>query len=252
VSGVLAGKAALVTGGAQGIGLGIARELAVAGARVALADRNLDAARASAVTLIDEGLDAVAVRIDVTDQASVDAGVAETIELLGAIDILANNAGIHVEALDRLSTIEDFQRVFDVNLYGIWRVSQAVASHFRTRGGGKIVNTASINGRRPWAQTPAYSASKAGVINLTQALAVTLGPDGITVNAVCPGSVVTPMADQFFADLDAFRERAMEKRAIKREVTPATIGQAVVFFASSAADVITGQSLNVDGGVEFD
>jgi NAD(P)-dependent dehydrogenase (short-subunit alcohol dehydrogenase family) len=250
VTGALAGRAALVTGAAQGIGFGIARELAGAGARVALADRNLDAARAAATELVADGLEAVAVWLDVTDQASVEAAVAESVELLGGLDVLVNNAGIHVEALERLSTIDDFTRVFDVNLYGIWRTCQAAATHFRSQGGGAIVNIASINGRRPWAETPAYSASKAAVINLTQALAVTLGPDGITVNAVCPGSVVTPMADQFFSDIEAFRADALSRRAIKRDVTPADIGRAVAFFAST--DVVTGQSLNVDGGVEFD
>jgi NAD(P)-dependent dehydrogenase (short-subunit alcohol dehydrogenase family) len=244
----LEGKVALVTGGARGIGRGIAGEIVAAGGRAIVADLDGPSAETAAREL---GGNALAVELDVTRQESVDAAVATSIALAGRVDALVNNAGIHREQLDRLSTIDDFERCFDVNLYGIWRMSQALVPHFRRNGGGKIVNIASVNGRRPWAATPAYSASKAAAISLTQSLALTLGEHGITVNAVCPGSVVTGMADQFFPDPEAFLAEAIARRAIKRALTPEDIGRAVVFFASSGADLITGQSLNVNGGVEL-
>lgn len=247
--GVLAGKAAIVTGAAQGIGRGIASELARAGARVVIADRNLEVATKTTAEFTGDGFEVIALALDVTDDASVEECVRESIARFGRIDILVNNAGIHREKLDQTSTIQDFEQCFDVNTFGIWRMAQAIVPHFREHGSGKIVNIASVNGRVPWADTPAYSASKAAAINLTQSLAVQLGQYDINVNAVCPGSVVTPMADQFFPDLDAFLQRAIERRFLKHPLNPEHIGRAVVFFASPNADMITGQSLNVDGGL---
>src|SRR5262249_51530191 len=147
----------------------------------------------------------IAVVLDVTDESSVLNGVQRAIEQFSCINILVNNAGIHCEAAGRPSTAEHFNRCLGVNLIGAWRTSQALLPHFRARGGGKIVNIASIDGRRPWAIAPAYSASKAALISLTQALAVMFGDDNINVNAVCPGGIMTKMADQFASNREAFQ-----------------------------------------------
>jgi NAD(P)-dependent dehydrogenase (short-subunit alcohol dehydrogenase family) len=159
-----------------------------------------------------------------------------------------NNAGIHCEKIGQLSTVEHFDKCLDVNLLGIWRMTQALVPHFKAHGGGKVVNIASVNGRKPWADTPAYSASKAAAINLTQSLAITLAPDNINVNAVCPGGVMTAMADAFISERPHIADDIIRARLLKRPLLAEDIGHAVVFFASAMARNITGQSLNVDGG----
>jgi 3-oxoacyl-[acyl-carrier protein] reductase len=244
----LAGLAALVTGGAQGIGNGIVRELVVAGARVVVADRDLPGAEAAAQEMRKAGSEVIALRVDVTDEASVSECVAAALKSFGRIDILVNNAGIHCEKIGEPSTVDQFNRCLDVNLLGVWRMTQALLPHFRQRGGGNIVNIASINGRKPWVDTPGYSASKAAVINLTQALAMKLGCENINVNAVCPGGVMTAMADAFTADRKVMEEEIIQSRLLKRPLLAQDIGHAVVFLASPQARSITGQSLNVDGG----
>jgi len=244
----LKNRTALVTGAAQGIGFGIALELARAGSRVVIADRNLQQAQTAAAELAGAGHEALAVALDVTDEESVRNGVAAAIERFSQIDILVNNAGIHCEKVDELSTAAHFDRCLDVNLVGVWRVTQALVPHFKAHQTGKIVNIASINGRTPWADTPAYSASKAAVLNLTRSLAIKLGADNINVNAVCPGGVMTPMADAFTQDRKAFEAGMIDSRLLKRPLLPQDIGHAVVFLASTYAHNITGQALNVDGG----
>jgi NAD(P)-dependent dehydrogenase (short-subunit alcohol dehydrogenase family) len=244
----LAGLAALVTGGAQGIGNGIVRELVVAGARVIIADRDLPGAEAAATAMRTAGGDVVALRVDVTDEAAVSECVEAALKSFGRIDILVNNAGIHCEKIGETSTVDQFTRCLDVNLLGVWRMTQALLPHFRQRGGGNIVNIASINGRKPWVDTPGYSASKAAVINLTQALAMKLGCENINVNAVCPGGVMTAMADAFTADRKVMEDEIIQSRLLKRPLLAQDIGHAVVFLASPQARSITGQSLNVDGG----
>jgi NAD(P)-dependent dehydrogenase (short-subunit alcohol dehydrogenase family) len=244
----LAGLAALVTGGAQGIGNGIVRELVAAGARVVIADRDLPGAEAAARQMRTAGGDVIALRVDVTDEAAVSACVEAALKDFGRIDILVNNAGIHCEKIGETSTVDQFTRCLDVNLLGVWRMTQALLPYFRQQGGGNIVNIASINGRKPWVDTPGYSASKAAVINLTQALAMKLGCDNINVNAVCPGGVMTAMADAFTADRKVMEDEIIQSRLLKRPLLAQDIGHAVVFLASPRARSITGQALNVDGG----
>lgn len=244
----LTNQTALVTGAAQGIGFGIAMALARAGSRVVIADLSFDKASAAAEQIEKAGHKALALAVDVTNEASVRACAHSSIEHFSRIDILVNNAGIHCEKIGQLSTVEHFEKCFDVNVQGIWRMTQAFAPHFKAHGGGKIVNIASINGRKPWADTPAYSASKAAAINLTQSLAITLAPDNINVNAVCPGGVMTAMADTFTPQRPDIGEDIIRARLLKRPLLPEDIGHAVVFFASPNAKNITGQSLNVDGG----
>lgn len=245
----LSGQTAFVTGGAQGIGFGIASELARAGSNVVIADLDEHKAQIAAENIRRLGPKAVAVAIDVTDDVAIERCVRATLDQFTRVDILVNNAGIHCEKLGHVSTVRQFNRCFDVNLFAVWRMTQALVPHFTARGSGRVINIASINGRKPWADTPAYSASKAALINLTQSLATTLGPDNINVNAVCPGGVMTAMADAFTDDRNAMLEKIVDERVLKRPLLPEDIGQAVVFFASAQSRNITGQALNVDGGV---
>jgi NAD(P)-dependent dehydrogenase (short-subunit alcohol dehydrogenase family) len=244
----LQGQNALVTGGAQGIGRGIALQLARAGCRVAIADRALPRAQATAREMQEAGHEVIALLLDVTDATSVGECVQAAIARFGRIDILVNNAGIHCEKIGEPSTVEQFSQCLDVNLLGVWRMTQALVPHFKTNGAGRIVNVASINGRKPWAETPGYSASKAAVINLTQSLAMQLGAANINVNAVCPGGIMTAMADTLANDRNALEREIIQSRILKRPLLPEDIGHAVVFFASAQARSITGQALNVDGG----
>jgi NAD(P)-dependent dehydrogenase (short-subunit alcohol dehydrogenase family) len=244
----LQGQNALVTGGAQGIGRAIALELARAGCHVVIADRDLPRAQAAAEEMQTAGHGVIALPVDVTDARSIHECVQAAIARLQRIDILVNNAGIHCEKIGEVSTVEQFSRCLDVNLLGVWRMTQALVPHFKAFGTGRIVNVASINGRKPWVDTPGYSASKAGVINLTQSLAMQLGASNINVNAVCPGGVMTAMADAFIHDHAALEQEIIQSRILKRPLLPEDIGYAVVFLASAQARSITGQALNVDGG----
>jgi NAD(P)-dependent dehydrogenase (short-subunit alcohol dehydrogenase family) len=242
-------SAAIVTGGAQGLGRGIALELARAGAAVLVADLHLEAAEIVADEVRAMGCKGAAVRLDVSDRASVEHCVAEAIQQFGRIDILVNNAGIFQNDLGLALRDADFNHCLDVNLTGMWRMTQALVPHLRAHGGGKIINVASVGGRLGIGFAPAYCASKAGVINLSQSLASLLGPDNINVNTVCPGVVSTAMQE----NIKALRARSGENApvrptALTGPVTPQDIGYAIVFFASDLARKITGQALNVDGG----
>ena len=262
--GSLDGKVAMVTGGGRGIGRGISLVLAGEGASVAIADIDLANAQTTAAELRSLGVRAAVVECDVTSEDSAAGAVARAIAELGGIDILVNNAGVvgqHVGGAQ--IELSDWDMCYEVNLRGTWIMSRAVVAHYRERGGGKIVNIASIAGRGGGAGMAHYNASKAAVINLTQSLAMDLGPANVNVNAVCPGLLWTDM----WRSLEAMMGRddspeVVERRQIfdryiatncplRREQTPEDIGHAVAFFSAEAARNITGQSLNVDGGIKM-
>ena len=257
------GKTALVTGGGRGIGRGIVLTLAREGADVVIADIDLPRAEATAVEVRALGRRATLLRIDVTDQASVDRGLAEAIAAHGRIDILVNNAGIGPDHMGAAADAHDWDLCYEVNLKGVWRMSTAIAAHFRDNGGGRIVTVASIAGRLGGTGLAPYSASKAGVINLTQSLALSLGRHNVNVNAVCPGLIWTDMwrktesLIQRDASPETIDRRAAFEAAVRsqcvlgREQTPQDIGWAVAFLASDEAGNITGQALNVDGGIRM-
>jgi meso-butanediol dehydrogenase/(S,S)-butanediol dehydrogenase/diacetyl reductase len=262
--GRLEGKIAIVTGGARGIGRGIALVLAREGADVAIADVDVENADRTASELQALGRRAVVVRTDVSDQTSSESCVAQAIHELGRLDILVNNAGVVGDhALSSAVTLDDWDACYQVNLKGTWIMSRAVVPHFKENGGGKIVNISSMAGRKGMVVLPQYSASKAGVISLTQSLANALGPSNINVNAICPGFLWTDMALSIQAmvsgnpDVETLQHRLAFDAYIRancplrREQWPEDIGQAVAFFASEDARNITGQSLNVDGGIEL-
>ncbi|WP_447921466.1 SDR family NAD(P)-dependent oxidoreductase [Achromobacter aegrifaciens] len=243
----LRNKRALVTGAFGGLGATFARALADAGAHVALAGRRLQAGEQLAGELAAPGRRACAIALDVTQPDSV-AELFDTASerLDGAIDILVNNAGITTARPALEHTEADWMDVIDVNLNGTWRVAQAAGRHMQAHGGGSIINIASILGLRVAQQVPAYAASKAALIQLTQALALEWARHGIRVNALAPGYIETDLNREFFAS-DA-------GQALIRRVPQRRLGQArelsapLLLLASDASSFMTGSVLVVDGG----
>jgi D-sorbitol dehydrogenase (acceptor) len=250
----LEGKVALVTGGARGIGRAISAAYVAEGARVAVADLLEAEARATAADL---GPAAMALAMDVTDRASIAAGVRQVEEAWGGIDILVNNAGIFNMAPIEEITPEDYRRQYDVNVGGTIFAIQAVVPGMRRRGtGGAIINFASQAGRRGEPNITIYCSTKAAVISVTQSLALELAKDRIRVNAIAPGVIDTPMwdiVDGLFARYEN-RPRGEKKRLVGQAVPlghmgrPEDIAGPCVFLASADAGYVTAQTLNVDGG----
>ncbi|WP_435138767.1 L-iditol 2-dehydrogenase [Pseudopelagicola sp. nBUS_19] len=250
----LAGKTALITGAARGIGLAFAKAYVAEGARVAIADIDIDRARAAAAEI---GESVIAVHVDVTDQASIDASVAASVEAFGQIDILINNAAIFTAAPIDEITREDYARVLDINVSGTLFTLQAVARHMIVHGiKGRIINMASQAGRRGEALVAVYCASKAAVISLTQSAGLNLIEHGINVNAIAPGVVDGEHwdgVDAFFAKYEG-KALGQKKREVGEAVPFGRMGAAddltgmAVFLASDDAAYIVGQTYNVDGG----
>ena len=250
----LAGKTALITGSARGIGLEFARAYIAEGARVAIADINIDRARAAAATLGDA---AIAVEMDVTKQDSINAAVAHTIETLDQIDILINNAAVFSAAPLTEINRTDFNDVFAINVSGVLFSMQAVAKHMIERGrGGKIINMASQAGRRGEPLVAVYCASKAAVISLTQSAGLNLIEHGINVNAIAPGVVDGEHwdgVDAFFAKYEN-KPLGQKRKEVGDAVPYGRMGVAgdltgmAVFLASTESDYIVAQTYNVDGG----
>jgi NAD(P)-dependent dehydrogenase (short-subunit alcohol dehydrogenase family) len=247
----LQNKVALVTGAARGIGRATAQALADNGARVVVADLDEAAARESAAML--QG--AQALRMDVSQEAEVAAAVARVVAELGRIDILVNNAGIntlsHRVTVDQFP-VEEWDRIMAVDLRGLFLVSRAVSAVMVAQGAGRIVNVASVLGLVPARLQCAYTAAKAGVINLTQAMAIELAPKGIAVNCVAPGSTLTAATEQLFYGEDAvMREKAqriLSHIPAGRPARAEEVAHAILFFAAPESGYITGQTLGVDGG----
>lgn len=241
----LTGKKALVTGGNRGIGYALTQGLAEAGASVAFASRNASANAEAQQRLADQGLATVALAGDIT--ASADTVVEHAVDALGGLDIVVNNAGIcyHRPALEVPDS--EWDDVFDLNVKALWQVSRAAARHFRTSGGGTIVNIGSISAlivNRPQWQ-PAYNASKAAVHQLTKSLAAEWAPYDIRVNALAPGYVKTEMAP---VDQPEFKARWIDDAPQQRFALPEELAPAVVFLASDASAFMTGSVLVMDGG----
>ena len=250
----LAGKSALITGAARGIGLAFAKAYVREGARVAIADIDFARAKSAAAEI---GASAVAVKMDVTDQASIDAGVASTIGALGQIDILINNAGIFSAAPIAEITRADYTRVFDINVSGPLFTTQAVARHMIERGiNGHVINMASQAGRRGESLVAVYCASKAALISLTQSMGLNLIQHGINVNAIAPGVVEGEHWDNVDAFFAKYENKApgQKKTEVGNAVPFGRMGTAqdltgmAVFLASNDANYVVAQTYNVDGG----
>ena len=261
-------RVALVTGGARGLGEGIALVLAERGTDVALCDIDLDGARETADAIQGNGRRSKAYRADVTSQKELRDVVDAVLSDFGCIDILVNAAGV-IGAPGFEDTTgsreEDWDLTFDVNVKGTALASDAVIPHMKKRRFGKIVNIASHGGRRGGGGGGAYGASKAAVIHLTQSYAMDMAPYNVNVNVVCPGTIWTPMWERIavratrnnpeqahLTPREIFDAAIQERCPLGREQTPEDIGKAVAFFASEYALNITGQSLNVNGGTRMD
>jgi 3-oxoacyl-[acyl-carrier protein] reductase len=242
----LDGKTALVTGAGSGIGKAIAETYAREGARVTIADINLDAAQEAARGI---GNNAIAVRCDVTRKAEIAAAVKETIAAFGALDILVNNAGAtHVNKPMMEISEDEYDRVFAVNVKGLFQFCQAVVPHFRERGGGVIVNIGSTAGLRPRPGLSAYNATKGAVHTLTKTLAVELAPDRIRVCAIAPVATDTPLLPSFLGTAPGQREKFIATVPLGRLAQPQDIANAALFLASADAEFVTGNIVEVDGG----
>jgi NAD(P)-dependent dehydrogenase (short-subunit alcohol dehydrogenase family) len=243
-----AGKVALVTGGGNGIGAATCRAFAAAGAEVAVIDRDATAAERVAAEIGAAGGKAHAHALDVADNAAFRRLAETAAAQAGGLDILVNCAGTTVRRTIEAMQPQDWERVIAVNLTGAFNGIQAVLPHLRRRGGGAIVNIASIAGRRiSFGGTANYTASKAGLLGLTRHAAYELAPDQIRVNAVCPGPTATAFGGALRSSEQ--KEAAGRKIPLGHMVEPADIADAVLFLAGPAARMITGVALDVDGGV---
>lgn len=239
----LAGRAAIVTGGAQGIGEACARRLRAEGAHVLIAD--VDDARGA--TLASE-IGARYAQCDVGDKAQVDAAVDSALATFGRLDILVNNAGIF-RAADFLDVSEaDFDAVIRVNVKGSFLMGQACARVMAAAGRGSIVNMSSVNGTLAIPNIASYNVSKGGINQLTRVMALALADQGVRVNAVAPGTIATELAAKAVLTSDDARKKIMSRTPLKRLGEPAEIADVVCWLASDASSYVTGEIVTVDGG----
>jgi NAD(P)-dependent dehydrogenase (short-subunit alcohol dehydrogenase family) len=250
--GKLDGKVALITGGNSGIGRATALLFADEGARVAITGRDEDRGAAVAQEIVERGTDGLFVRADVRLAVECERSIAETIERWGRIDVLFNNAGVYVEN-DILGCDEDeWDLQVDTSLKGTFLMSRAALPHMVAQRSGAIVNCASGWGLVGGIRGAAYCAAKGGMVVLTKAMALDHGPQGIRVNAVCPGDTETPMeyadAERKGVTWEEYTAWASEGRALGRMGRPDEVARAVLFLASDDASYVTGAALPVDGG----
>ena len=251
---LLAGKVAIVTGAAQGIGQACAVRLAREGAKVALCDVNLEAGDRATRAVQASGATAVHVPGDVAKTGDVEKVVAATVQAFGQIDVLVNNAGVVDDAPFLDLTIEEFDRVLGVNLRGAFLMGQAVARQMvkqrQAKVGaspGSIVNMSSINEKFALPDHVAYSISKGGISQLTKAMAIALAPQGIRVNAVGPGTIDTPLIKSVIKD-KAFRAKVLSRTPLGRFGRPEEVAAIVAWLASNEASYVTGTTIFADGG----
>ncbi|MFB9831322.1 SDR family NAD(P)-dependent oxidoreductase [Actinoallomurus acaciae] len=243
------GQVAFVTGASSGMGLATARAFAEAGAAVDLADINEDAVHAAAKQLADDGHQVLALVCNVTDEDQVAAAVDRTVEEFGRLDMAYNNAGIMPPPTDAADeSAEQFDRVQNINLRGIWVAMKHELRHMRAQGHGAIVNCSSLGGLVGNPGRAAYHATKHGVIGLTKSAALEYGARGVRINAVCPGTIATPMVDAMIDGGELDRAQAETGQAIDRLGTADEIAQAVLWLCSGGASYVTGIALPVDGG----
>jgi 3-oxoacyl-[acyl-carrier protein] reductase len=240
-------KTAIVTGGSRGIGKAISQTLAQRGAQVVIADRQQELAEATASEITSAtGQTVIALPVDVADPASVKTMIDQVLAKFPRLDILVNNAGVTRDTLLVRMEEADWDLVLNINLKGAFHCSKAAIRQMMKQRYGRIVNIASVSGIAGQAGQTNYSASKAGLIGFTKALAREVGPRGITVNAVAPGFIPTALTEGLPADL---KEASMKAIPLGRWGTPQEIAAAVAFLASDEAGYITGHVLSVDGGM---
>jgi 2-deoxy-D-gluconate 3-dehydrogenase len=245
----LTGKTALVTGGNGGIGLGIARGLAKAGARVAIIARNTAKSNAAAKTLAEEtGVAPLVLTADVSVPEQVAAVVDEAKKGLGRIDILFNNAGTSVRKLPHELTPDEWHKVMDVNLTSAFLMSKAVYPHMKQAGGGKIINIGSMTSYFGASYASVYATSKGGIVQLAKSMALAWAADNIQVNSILPGWYETELTDGARAHVPGLYERVLARIPAGRWAKPDDIAGTAVWLASSASNYVTGAAIPVDGG----
>lgn len=244
----LAGKVAIVTGGNGGIGLGIAKGLAGAGADIVVAARDRHKTNEALDMIRSLGVRAIGLSVEVTDENTVSDMVHITEEEFGSVDILVNNAGMSIRKSPQDYSLKEFEKVIDVNLNGTFLCSREVHATMKQRGGGKIINIGSMTSIFGSDWVAPYSASKGGVVQLTKSLAIAWAVDNIQVNAILPGWIHTdltaPIKNNFADRYETIRSRIPQGRWGQ----PEEIGGCAVFLASKASDYVTGVSIPVDGG----
>lgn len=241
-------KVAVVTGGNGGIGLGMARGLARAGARVVVAARNPEKSQAAIAELQAIGPAPIALAVDVTDEKSVSALVDETVTRCGRLDILVNNAGINVRKLPHELAIDEWRRIIDTNLTGVFLCARAAYVPMKRGGGGKIINIGSLYSTFGGSLAAAYGASKGGVVQLTKSLAAAWASDNIQVNAVLPGFIETDLTVEARRQIPGLYERTRARTPAARWGGIDDLAGIAVFLASAASDFVTGTVIPVDGG----
>lgn len=232
----------IVTGAGRGIGRGVAQMYAEQGARVVIADVNAEDASETARLLGEKGLECVVQPCDVRDPVQIVALMDKTVDRFGRIDILINNAGVSRWKSPYELTVDEWDDILNINLRGIFLCAREAAKRMRETGGGRIVNMASTRALQSEPNTEGYAASKGGILALTHALAISLGPDNIQVNAISPGWIET-------GDYGALRREDHEQHPSCRVGKPEDIGRACLFLTSPDNDFITGANLVVDGGM---
>jgi 2-dehydro-3-deoxy-D-gluconate 5-dehydrogenase len=245
----LTGRVALVTGGNGGIGLGMADGLISAGAAVMIAGRDQDKNQAAAAALRDHGGRVEAVTVDIADEASCRTMVAEAIMRFGRLDILVNNAGIGGGGRPEETPSAQWNSILTTNLTGAFIAAQAAYLHMKHQGRGKIINIGSLYAIFGGPLAAAYSASKAGIVQITKSLAMAWAPDNIQVNAVLPGWIDTDMTRRGRERGAVIHEDVVKRTPAGRWGTPQDLAGVAVFLASSASDFVTGTTITVDGGL---
>ncbi|MEM7251985.1 MAG: glucose 1-dehydrogenase [Pseudomonadota bacterium] len=244
----LSGRVAIVTGGNSGIGLGMARGLADAGAAVVIAARSASRSDEVVARLTESGARASAVTTDVTDEQAVSAMVAHTKSTFGRVDILVNNAGTNIRRRPEDMTADEWRTVIDTNVTSAFLCSKAVYPEFKAVGGGKILNNGSMASIFGLPFAPAYGTSKGGIVQLTKSMAVAWAADNIQVNAFLPGWIDTPLTQNARREVDGLYERILDRTPAGRWGDIDDFAGVAVFLASAASDFVTGVALPVDGG----
>jgi 2-deoxy-D-gluconate 3-dehydrogenase len=244
----LTGKAAIVTGGNGGIGLGMARGLADAGASIAVVGRDETKSQAAVADLKARGVKAIAVSTDVTDKTAVADMVARVAHDLGRIDILVNNAGINVRKPPHTLDIEEWHSVIDTNLTSAFLCSKAVHPAMKAAGGGKIINIGSMMSIFGASFAPAYAASKGGIVQFTRSCACAWAADNIQANAILPGWIDTDLTKRARVEIGGLHERVLARTPAARWGAIDDFAGIAVFLASPASDFVTGTAIPIDGG----
>ena len=249
MAGQLEGKVSLITGGGSGIGKASALAFAREGSKVVVADVNVDGGDETVRLIQDTGGEATFVRADVSNASDVSAMVDHAVQTYNRLDCAFNNAGVS-GGPGRIHeyTEDDWSRVLDINLTGVWLCLKYEIIQMLNQGGGAIVNTASVLGLVGGSRSPAYGATKHGVVGLTKTAAVDYAQSGIRVNAVCPGYIRTPMIEQGILLDPGGEERVVSRHPMHRLGTPEEVAETVVWLCSDAASFVTGHAMAVDGG----